>query len=83
MSFIQENVALNLSVTQSIPTINEQMMKTTLHTFTCKQILRKLIKKLLKYQKKSKNQWAKMKTHHNMLSFRIYDIFFCLQCYSN
>ena len=48
MSFIQENVAFNLSVTQSIPTINEQMMKTKLHTFARKQILRKPIKKLVK-----------------------------------
>ena len=48
MSFIQENVAFNLSVTQSIRTINEQMMKTKLHDFTHKQILRKPIKKLVK-----------------------------------
>ena len=46
MSFILENVAFNLSVTQSIPTINEQTMKTKLHTFAHKQILHKLIKKL-------------------------------------
>ena len=39
--FVQENVAFNLSVTQSIPTRNEQMMKTKLHTFARKQILRK------------------------------------------
>ena len=44
MFFIQENVAFNLSVTQSIPTSNEQMMK---GTFARKQILRKPIKKLL------------------------------------
>ena len=37
--FTQENVAFNLSVTQSIPTSNEQMMKTKLHTFALKQIL--------------------------------------------
>ena len=48
MFFIQENVAFNLSVTQSIPTINEQMMKTKLHTFAHKQILHKPIKKLVK-----------------------------------
>ena len=48
MFFIQENVAFNLSVTQSIPTSNEQMMKTRLRTFARKQILRKPIKKLLK-----------------------------------
>ena len=48
MSFIQENVAFNLSVTQSIPTSNEQMMKTKLRTFARKQILRKPIKKLVK-----------------------------------
>ena len=46
--FIEENVAFNLSVTQSIPTSNEQMMKTKLHTFARKQILRKPIKKLVK-----------------------------------
>ena len=39
MFFIQENVAFNLSVTQSIPTNNEQMMKTKLCTFARKQIL--------------------------------------------
>ena len=33
MFFIQENVAFNLPVTQSIPTGNEQMMKTKLSTF--------------------------------------------------
>ena len=48
MFFIQENVAFNLSVTQSIPTSNEQMMKTRLRTFARKQILRKPIKNLLK-----------------------------------
>ena len=30
MFFIQENVAFNLSATQSIPTSNEQLMKTKL-----------------------------------------------------
>ena len=48
MFFIEENVTFNLSVTQSIPTSNEQMMKTKLHTFARKQILRKPIKKLVK-----------------------------------
>ena len=48
MFFIQENVAFNLSVTQSIPTSNEQMMKTKLHTFARKQILCKPIKKPIK-----------------------------------
>ena len=48
MFFIEENVAFNLSVTQSIPTSNEQMMKTKLHTFARKQILRKPIKTLVK-----------------------------------
>ena len=49
MFFIQENVAFNLPVTQSIPTGNEQMMKTKLvRTFARKQILRKPMKKLLK-----------------------------------
>ena len=48
MLFIQENVAFNLSVTQSSPTSNEQMMKTKLRTFVRKQILRKAIKKLVK-----------------------------------
>ena len=33
---------------QSIPTRNEQVMKTKLHTFACYQILRKPIKKLVK-----------------------------------
>ena len=70
MFFIQENVAFNLSVTQSIPTSNEvkQLMKTNLRTFARKQILRKPIKK-----------------HHNIITFlfRFYDIFFCLQRFSN
>ena len=48
MFFIQENVAFNLSITQSIPTSNEQLMKTKLHTFVSKQILRRHIKKLVK-----------------------------------
>ena len=48
MFFIQENVAFNLSVTQSIPTSNEQMMKTKLCTFAHKQILHKPIKKCMK-----------------------------------
>ena len=46
MFFIEENVAFNLSVTQSIPRSNEQMMKIKLRTFLRKQILRKPIKKL-------------------------------------
>ena len=37
--FIYENVAFVLSVTQSIPTSNGQMMKTKIHTFAHKQIL--------------------------------------------
>ena len=41
MFLIQENVAFKLPVTQSIPTSNEQMMKTKLRTFARKQILRK------------------------------------------
>ena len=48
MFFIQENVAFNLSITQSIPTSNEQMITTKLRTFARKQILRKPIKKLMK-----------------------------------
>ena len=48
MFFIQENVAFNLSDTQSIPTSNEQLMKTKLRTLVRKQILRKPIKKLMK-----------------------------------
>ena len=48
MFFFQDNVAFNLSVTQSIPASNEQMMKTKSCTFERKQILRKLIKKLVK-----------------------------------
>ena len=39
--FIQENVAFNLLVTQSIPPSNERMMKTKLRTFAHKQILHK------------------------------------------
>ena len=39
MFLTQENVAFNLSVTQSIHMSNEQMMKTKLHTFALKQIL--------------------------------------------
>ena len=48
MFFIQENVAVNLSVTRSISRSNEQMMKTRLCTFARKQILCKSIKKLVK-----------------------------------
>ena len=48
MFFIEENVAFNLSVTQSIPRGYGQMMKMKLSTFPCKQILRKPIKKLVK-----------------------------------
>ena len=44
MFFIQENVAFKLPVTQSIPTSNEQMMKTKLLTFARKQILRKPVR---------------------------------------
>ena len=44
MFFIQENVAFKLPVTQSIPTSNEQMMKTKLRTFAHKQILHKPVK---------------------------------------
>ena len=39
--FIEENLAFNLSVTQSIPASNVQMMKTKLSTFARKRILRK------------------------------------------
>ena len=35
----KEDVAFHLSVTQTIPTSNEQMMKTKLRTFAHKQIL--------------------------------------------
>ena len=48
MFLIQENVSFNLSVTQSIPASNEQMMKTKVHNFARTQILRKSIKKLVK-----------------------------------
>ena len=48
MFFIQENVAFKLPVTQSIPTSNEQMMKTKLRTLARKQILGRPIKKLVK-----------------------------------
>ena len=48
MFFIPENLAFNLSVTQSIATSYEQMMKPKLWTFARKQILRKPIKKLVK-----------------------------------
>ena len=47
MFFIQENVAFIrfiLSVTQSVPTGSEQMMKTKLPTFARQQILRKPLK---------------------------------------
>ena len=44
MFSIQENVAFKLPVTQSIPTSNEQMMKTKLRTFARKQILRKPVR---------------------------------------
>ena len=48
MFFIEEKVAFNLSVTQSIPRGNGQMMKTKLSTFPRKQILCKPRKKLVK-----------------------------------
>ena len=48
MFFIEENVAFNLSVTQSIPRGNGQMMKIKLSTFKFKQILLKPRKKLVK-----------------------------------
>ena len=48
MFFTQENVAFNLSVTQSIPMSNEQMMKTKLRTFAGKQILCKPIRNFWK-----------------------------------
>ena len=40
MFFIEEKVAFNLSVTQSIPRVNGQIMKIKLSTFPHKQILR-------------------------------------------
>lgn len=48
MLFIQENLAFNLSISQSIPASNEQVMKAKLHTFACKQILHKCMKTLVK-----------------------------------
>ena len=48
MFFIQENLAFKLPVTQSIPTSNEQMMKTKLHTFAHKQVLRKPVRNVSK-----------------------------------
>ena len=48
MFFIQETLAFKLPVTQSIPTSNEQMMKTKLRTFARKQILRKAVRKFRK-----------------------------------
>ena len=48
MFFLVGNVAFNLSVTQSIPRGNGQMMKIKLSTFPRKQILRKPRKKLVK-----------------------------------
>ena len=38
MCFIEENVVFNLSVAQSIPSSNKQMMKTKLRTFARKQM---------------------------------------------
>ena len=46
--FIQENVAIDLPVTQSIAMGNEQMMKTKLRTFACKQILHKPVRNFWK-----------------------------------
>ena len=46
--FIQENVAIDLPVTQSIAMGNEQMMKTKLRTFARKQILRKPVRNFWK-----------------------------------
>ena len=48
MFFIQENIAFDLLVTQSIPVNNERMKKTKLCTFAHKQILHKPIKKFVK-----------------------------------
>ena len=48
MFFIEENVAFNLSVTQSIPSGIGQLMKIKLSTFPRKQILRKPRKNLVK-----------------------------------
>ena len=48
--------SFDLSVTQSIPTSNEQMMKLKLRTFGRKEILRKPIKKLVK-------NWLKCSVH--------------------
>ena len=60
--FFQENEAFNLSVTQSIPTSNEQMMKTKLSTSARKQILRKTIRNVWK------NDWniALTRLKHNV-----------------
>ena len=42
------SIHFDLSVTQSVPMGNEQMMKTKLPTFACQEILRKPLKKLVK-----------------------------------
>ena len=48
MFFIEEKVAFNLSITQSIPRGSGQMMKIKLSTFPCKKNLHKPRKKLVK-----------------------------------
>ena len=74
MFFIQENVPFNLPVTQSIRTSNEQMMKTKLHTFARKQILRKTVKNLLKYSvhmTKAQRKTSKPFGNHNYVFIQI------------
>ena len=65
------HLIFDLSATQSIPTTNEQMMKSKLYTFAHKQILHKPIKKLVKKMAETQrahnlsiNQWAFLKTHN-------------------
>ena len=65
----------DLSVTQSILTTNEQVVKTRLPTFTRKQILLKTVKNWLKYSVHMGKAWRKTseslgKARHNYVSFR-------------
>ena len=71
------HLIFDLSATQSIPTTNEQMMKSKLRTFACKQILRKPIKKRVKemaetqrsHNLSNNHECAFLKTHNFLLRF--------------
>ena len=76
--FIQKNVAFNLPVTQSIPTSNEQMMKTKLRTFARKQVLRKPVRKFCKNDWNIAFTWLKHNVKPVGLSEKKLSCFFFL-----